>query len=68
MGITDSGLGSEELLCEYTKATLLPRGDKNGDAVLNGDVFIEVKKTTLNQTRPNKYNVLVAHDKENNDH
>ena len=67
MGITDTGLDSEQLLCKYTKAKLLPRGDKLGDAVLNGDVFIEVKKTTLNQTRPNKYNVLVAHDKENND-
>ncbi len=67
MGITNTGVDSEELLCQYTKATLLPRGDALGDAVLNGDIFIEVKKTTLNQTRPNKYNVLVAHDTENND-
>lgn len=67
MGITDSGLDSEELLCEHTGATLLPRGDALGDAILNGEVFIEVKKTTLNQTRPNKYNVLVAHDNINND-
>lgn len=65
MGITNTGLDSEELLCRYTKATLLPRGDALGDAVLNGDIFIEVKKTTLNQTRPNKYNVLVAHDTDN---
>ena len=67
MGITNTGVDSEELLCSYTGATLLPRGDALGDAVLKGDVFIEVKKTTLNQTRPNKYNVLVAHDSANNE-
>ena len=66
MGITNTGVDSEELLCSYTGATLLPRGDALGDAVLKGDVFIEVKKTTLNQTRPNKYNVMVAHDNVNN--
>lgn len=66
MGITNTGVDSEELLCVYTGATLLPRGDALGDAVLKGDIFIEVKKTTLNQTRPNKYNVMVAHDDVNN--
>lgn len=66
MGITNTGVDSEELLCSYTGATLLPRGDALGDAVLKGDIFIEVKKTTLNQTRPNKYNVMVAHDNVNN--
>ena len=66
MGITNTGVDSEELLCSYAGATLLPRGDALGDAVLKGDIFIEVKKTTLNQTRPNKYNVMVAHDNVNN--
>ena len=67
MGITNTGVDSEELLCTHTGANLLPRGDALGDAVLHGEVFIEVKKTTLNQTRPNKYNVLVAHDNVNDD-
>ena len=64
MGITHTGQKSEELLCTYTGAKLVKEA-KKADAVLDDKIFIEVKKLNLNQVRPNKYIVMVAHDDKN---
>ena len=70
MGITNMGKTSEEKFCQLTGFTGngLKGNDARGDAVLwnyqGKDIFVETKKLTLNQVRPNKYIPVVAHDVE----
>ena len=62
--ITFKGKEAEKLVCELTGATNKGVKDKDGDVMLmlpdGTAILVEVKKHTLNQTRPSKYIPLVS--------
>lgn len=65
-GISRSGDLTTNLFCEITDFHPYENpSDKKGDAWLfykNKIINVEIKKDTLNQVRPYKYNVLVGYD------
>ena len=72
-GITFAGDSTEdEFISIVPGSGKLKKNDSRGDVQCTdpttGEVyFVEVKKTTLNQVRPNKYNVLVSKDTDSGD-
>jgi hypothetical protein len=66
MGITNAGKDTNDDFCKTTGfQEPKKKNDARGDAfkiVNSNEIWVEVKKTTLNQVRPNKYVVVVAHN------
>jgi hypothetical protein len=63
--ITDAGVDVEVAVVNLIDGELTTRNDPRGDAMLRHKgqvIFLEIKKKTLNQCRPNKYLTLVAFD------
>ena len=63
--ITDAGGDVEVAVVNLIDGELTTRNDPRGDAMLRHKgqlIFLEIKKKTLNQCRPNKYLTLVAFD------